>query len=223
MTIRVGIADDQELVRAGLRALVEAAGDLEVVGEASNGAEAVELAAAEQPDVLLMDIRMPVVDGIEATRLVAEKFGEAGPRIVILTTFDTDEYVYEALRAGASGFLLKDAGPARLIDAIRVVAKGEALLDPLVTRRLIAHFANRPDVLRARPEALESLTDRELEVLALVAEGLSNDEIAERLVVSESTAKKHVSNVMIKLGARDRAQLVVMAYQSRLVVPEGGV
>ena len=219
MSIRVAIADDQELVRAGLRALVEAGDGLEVVGEAANGEEAIELARTARPDVVLMDIRMPGTDGIEATRRIVAELGENGPRIVILTTFDTDEYVYEALRAGASGFLLKDAGPARLIDAIRVVAGGDALLDPLVTRRLIAHFTARADVRRAQPEALAALTEREREVLVLVAEGLSNDDIAERLVVSESTAKKHVSNVMLKLGARDRAQLVVFAYQSRLVLP----
>ena len=220
MMTRVAIIDDQELIRAGLRALVEAGGDLEVVGEAADGAGAIELARTADADVMLMDIRMPGIDGIDATRAIAEEFGEAGPRIIILTTFDTDEYVYEALRAGASGFLLKDAGPARLIDAIRVVARGDALLDPMVTRRLIAHFTRRADVRRAQPEALAALTEREREVLVLVAEGLSNDEIAGRLVVSESTSKKHVSNVMLKLGARDRAQLVVMAYQSRLVVPD---
>ena len=219
MTIRVLIADDQELVRAGLRALVEAGSDFEVVGEAADGEQAIALARTAEVDVMLMDIRMPNVDGIEATRRIVEELGGDAPRIIILTTFDTDEYVYEGLRAGASGFLLKDAGPARLIDAVRVVARGDALLDPLVTRRLIAHFTSRSDVRRAHPEALASLTERELEVLVLVAEGLSNDEIAEKLVVSESTAKKHVSNVMLKLGARDRAQLVVMAYQSRLVLP----
>ena len=221
MTIRVVIADDQELVRAGLRALVEAGGDVEVIGEAADGEQAVALARDTAPDVVLMDIRMPVLDGIEATREIAEQLGDDGPRVIILTTFGTDEYVYEALRAGASGFLLKDAGPARLLDAIRVVASGDALLDPAVTRRLIAQFAQRPDVRRAQPEELSALTEREREVLILVAEGLSNDEIAERLVVSESTAKKHVSNVMLKLSARDRAQLVVMAYQSRLVTAEG--
>ena len=220
MRIKVAIVDDQALVRAGLRALVEAAGDIQVVAEGGNGIDAIALARTAGADVMLMDIRMPVMDGIEATRAIAEELGETGPRIIILTTFDTDEYVYEALRAGASGFLLKDAGPARLLDAIRVVARGDALLDPLVTRRLIAHFTARSDVRRAQPAQLDALTEREREVLTLVAEGLSNDEIAERLVVSESTAKKHVSNVMLKLGARDRAQLVVMAYQSRLVVPE---
>jgi len=220
VTIRVAIADDQEFIRAGLHAIVEAGGGIEVVGEAANGTEAIALAHATAIDVLLMDIRMPVMDGIEATRAIAEEFGEAGPRVIILTTFDTDEYVYEALRAGASGFLLKDAGSARLLDAIHVVARGDALIDPAVTRRLIAHFASRPDVRRAGPETFSALTERELEVLVLVAEGLSNDEISERLVVSESTSKKHVSNVMLKLGARDRAQLVVMAYQSRLVVPD---
>jgi DNA-binding NarL/FixJ family response regulator len=217
--IHVGIADDQELVRAGLRVLVEAGDDIEVVGEAADGDEAIALARAGSIDVLLMDIRMPGRDGIEATRAIVDELAENGPRVLILTTFDTDEYVYEALRVGASGFLLKDAGPARLLDAIRVVAHGDALLDPTVTRRLIAHFTARPDVRRARPEELSALTEREREVLILVAEGLSNDEIAERLVVSESTAKKHVSNVMLKLGARDRAQLVVTAYQSGLVTP----
>ena len=220
MTIRVVIADDQELVRAGLRALTEAGGDIEVVGEAGDGEAAVGIAREAAPDVVLMDIRMPVLDGIEATRRIAEELGDNGPRVIVLTSFGTDEYVYEALRAGASGFLLKDAGPARLLDAIRVVARGDALLDPAVTRRLIAQFAQRPDVRRAQPEELAALTEREREVLVLVAEGLSNDEIAERLVVSESTAKKHVSNVMLKLNARDRAQIVVMAYQSRLVLPE---
>jgi DNA-binding NarL/FixJ family response regulator len=219
MTICVAIADDQELVRAGLRALVEAGEGLEVVGEAADGIEAIALARGTSADVLLMDIRMPRMDGIEATRAISEELGDSGPRIIILTTFDTDEYVYEALRAGASGFLLKDAGTARLIDAIRVVARGDALLDPLVTRRLIAHFTARADVRRAQPESLAVLTDREREVLILVAEGLSNYEIAARLVVTESTAKKHVSNMMLKLGARDRAQLVVLAYQSGLVLP----
>jgi DNA-binding NarL/FixJ family response regulator len=219
VSIRVAIVDDQELVRAGLHALVEAGGDIEVVGEAANGDEAIAIAHSMPVDVMLMDIRMPGTDGIAATATIVKELGENGPRIVILTTFDTDEYVYEALRAGASGFLLKDAGPARLLDAIRVVARGDALLDPMVTRRLIAHFTARPDVRRARPEEVSALTAREREVLILVAEGLSNDEIAQRLVVSESTAKKHVSNVMLKLGARDRAQLVVIAYQSGLVTP----
>ena len=219
MSIRVGIADDQELVRAGLRALVEAGDDIEVVGEAASGEEAVALARSTPLDVLLMDIRMPVMDGIEATAVIARELGEAGPRIVILTTFDTDEYVYEALRAGASGFLLKDAGPARLFDAVRVVAAGDALLDPAVTRRLIAEFAARPGGGLAQPGALAALTEREREVLVLVAEGLSNEEITERLYISMSTAKKHVSNTMMKLAARDRAQLVVIAYQTGLVSP----
>ena len=215
---RVLLADDQELVRAGLRVLVESAPDFEVVGEAADGAAAITLAAETAPDVILMDIRMPGVDGIEATReIVATRAGDR-PRIIVLTTFGTDEYVYEALRAGASGFLLKDAGPARLFDAIRVVEKGDALLDPSVTRRLIAEFTARPEVRRAHPAELDGLTEREREVLTLVAEGPSNDEIAERLVVSLSTAKKHVSNVMMKLPARDRAQLVVIAYESGLVL-----
>jgi DNA-binding NarL/FixJ family response regulator len=182
----------------------------------------VALAADTPADVILMDIRMPGLDGIEATRqIVSTRSGER-PRVIVLTTFGTDEYVYEALRAGASGFLLKDAGPARLFDAIRVVDKGDALLDPSVTRRLIAQFTSRPEVRRAQPAELGGLTEREREVLTLVAEGLSNDEIAERLVVSLSTAKKHVSNVMMKLQARDRAQLVVIAYESGLVLAGTG-
>jgi DNA-binding NarL/FixJ family response regulator len=222
MAVRVLLADDQELVRAALRVLVESAPDLEVVGEAADGAAAVALAAETPTDVILMDIRMPGLDGIEATRqIVSTRPGER-PRVIVLTTFGTDEYVYEALRAGASGFLLKDAGPARLFDAIRVVDKGDALLDPSVTRRLIAQFTSRPEVRRAHPAELEGLTEREREVLTLVAEGLSNDEIAERLAVSLSTAKKHVSNVMMKLQARDRAQLVVIAYESGLVLAGAG-
>jgi DNA-binding NarL/FixJ family response regulator len=216
--IRVLLADDQALVRAGFRALLDAETDIEIAGEANDGEEAVHLAKDLAPDVVLMDIRMPGLDGIEATRKIAadERLGDT--RIVILTTFDVDEYVFEALRAGASGFLVKDTEPAELIQAVRVVAGGEALLSPGVTRRLIEEFASRAKEPTRMP-ALKMLTDREREVMALVGAGLSNDEIAERLVVSPATAKTHVSRAMIKLGARDRAQLVVFAYESGLVRP----
>lgn len=219
MPIRVLIVDDQALVRAGFRVLVDAAPDLEVVGEAEDGAQAIGAASAMKPDVILMDIRMPGVDGLEATRRILAESSEPRPRVLVLTTFDADEYVYEALRSGASGFLLKDTEPRQLVDGIRVVARGEALLAPSVTRRLIDEFASRPEVRRARPEALEALTEREREVLTLVAQGLSNDGIAEALFISPATAKTHVSRVMMKLDARDRAQLVVIAYESGLVVP----
>jgi DNA-binding NarL/FixJ family response regulator len=217
--IRVLIADDQALVRAGFRVLVDSAPDLEVVGEAADGVQALELARSTSPDVVLMDIRMPEMDGLAATRaLVADP---DGPRVIILTTFDIDEYVFEALRAGASGFLLKDTDPGELLTAVRVVAAGDALLAPSVTRRLIEEFATRPDPHRTPPEALSVLTEREREVLALVARGLSNQEIAEELVISPATAKTHVSRVMMKLGARDRAQLVVVAYETGLVQARG--
>jgi DNA-binding NarL/FixJ family response regulator len=217
--IRVLLADDQHLVRAGFRALLDDAGDIEVVGEAGNGAEAVELARSARPDVVLMDIRMPVLDGLEATRRIVADQLLAGVRVLVLTTFDLDEYVYEALRAGASGFLLKDTPPADLLAAIRVVAAGDALLAPGVTRRLIAEFARRPEPTTVTPAALAGLTDREREVLVLVARGLTNAEIAERLVVSTATAKTHVSRVLAKLQARDRAQLVMLAYETGLVTP----
>ena len=215
--IRVLIADDQSLVRAGFRVLVDSATDLEVVGEATNGREAVELARSLRPDVMLMDIRMPELDGLAATREIVS--ATDSPRVIILTTFDIDEYVFEALRAGASGFLLKDTEPAELLTAVRVVAGGDALLSPSVTRRLIEEFATRPDPHRTPPAALDVLTQREREVLALVARGLSNAEIAAELVISPATAKTHVSRVMMKLDARDRAQLVVAAYETGLVTP----
>jgi DNA-binding NarL/FixJ family response regulator len=220
MTIRVLLADDQTLIRAGFRVLVESAPDLEVVGEATTGREAVDLARSLRADVVLMDIRMPELDGIEATRLITADEDMAGVRVLILTTFEIDENVLRALRAGASGFLSKGVEPADLLDAIRVVAAGEALLSPKATRSLIARFLDQPEpgALPA-PARLDNLTDREREVLALVAAGLSNDEIAERLYVSPLTAKTHVNRAMTKLGARDRAQLVVIAYQTGLVRP----
>jgi DNA-binding NarL/FixJ family response regulator len=217
--IRVLLADDQALIRAGFRVLLEAAGDIAVVGEAADGAQAVRLARSERADVVLMDIRMPGTDGLAATRRIAADDGLAGVRVIILTTFETDEYVYQAIRSGASGFLLKDAEPADLIQAVRVVARGEALLAPSVTRRLITDLASRPDRPRTDDRLLGRLTEREREVLGLVAAGLSNDEIAGRLFVSPLTAKTHVSRIMSKLGAHDRAQLVVLSYESGLVIP----
>jgi DNA-binding NarL/FixJ family response regulator len=222
MSIRVVVADDQALVRAGFRLLVDSAPDLEVVGEAVDGAQAVEAARRERPDVVLMDIRMPRMDGLEATRQITADPLLAGVRILMLTTFDLDEYVYQALRAGASGFLLKDTPPGDLLAAIRVVAAGDALLAPSVTRRLIAEFARRPDPTGVAPAALQALTDREREVLGLVAHGLSNSEIAQRLVVSPATSKTYVSRMLAKLGARDRAQLVAIAYETGLVAPSAG-
>jgi DNA-binding NarL/FixJ family response regulator len=219
--ITVLLADDQALVRAGFRALLEVQEEIEVVGEAADGAEAHRLAAELEPDVVLMDIRMPGMDGLEATRLITADPGLSGVRILILTTFELDEYVFEAIRAGASGFLLKDTEPADLLRGIRAVAAGEALLAPSVTRRLIAEFAVRAKPAGPNPaaESLKALTDREKEVLSLVALGLSNEEIAERLVLSPLTAKTHVSRTMVKLGVRDRAQLVVLAYESGLARP----
>lgn len=219
--IRVVVADDQALVRSGFRVLLDSASDIEVVGEAADGSEALALANELKPDVVLMDIRMPGTDGIEATRAIVADPSTAGTRILILTTFDLDEYVYEALRAGASGFLLKDTEPEALLEAVRVIAEGEALLAPSVTRRLIAEFARRPVHLHAHLGEIEALTDREREVLTLVARGLSNSEIATELFISPATAKTHVSRVMMKLGARDRAQLVSMAYESGFVTPGG--
>jgi len=216
--IRVLLADDQALVRGGLRALLDARDDIEVVGEAADGHQAVALTRTTAPDVVLMDIRMPGLDGLEATRQIASDRRLAAARIIILTTFDLDEYLFDALRSGASGFLIKDTEPADLVRAVRVVAQGDSLLSPGVTRRLIAEYAAR--ARPAQPAArLDALTDREREVMALVAEGLSNDEIAERLVMSRATARTHVSRAMTKLAARDRAQLVVLAYESGLVRP----
>jgi DNA-binding NarL/FixJ family response regulator len=215
VTIGVVVADDQAIVRAGFRLLIDSEPDLAVLGEAADGAEAVAVTRKSTPDVALMDIRMPVMDGIAATRLIAADASRS--RVLILTTFDLDEYVFAALRAGASGFMLKDRPPEELLSAIRVIAAGEALLAPNVTRRLIGHFTRLPDPLRAPAAALAELTAREREVLALIAAGLSNSEIAVKLVMSVPTAKTHVSRILAKLGARDRAQLVVIAYQSGLV------
>jgi len=221
MSIRVLIADDQALVRSGFRMILEAREDLEVVGEAENGARAIELARELGPDVVLMDVRMPVLDGVEATRRLLEAGSEA--RVIILTTFDLDEYVFEALRAGASGFLLKDVQPAQLVEAIRVVASGEALLAPSITRRLLDRFAASLDASeRGTPPELDSLTPRELEILRLIAGGLTNAEIARKLVVSETTVKTHVSSVLRKLHLRDRVQAVVLAYEAGLVRPGPG-
>jgi DNA-binding NarL/FixJ family response regulator len=217
--IRVLLADDEQLVRSGFRLLLDTEDDITVVGEATTGAEAVERARAVRPDVVLMDIRMPAVDGIEATRRIAATNGLRHVRILILTTYDTDAYVFEGLQAGASGFLLKDAGPAELLHAVRVVAAGEALLAPRITRRLIAEFTARRTADRAGAEQLAVLTDREREVVALVGQGLRNDEIGAALYLSPATARTHVSRAMVKLGARDRAQLVVIAYRTGLVTP----
>jgi DNA-binding NarL/FixJ family response regulator len=216
--IRILVADDQMLVRAGFRALLDAEDGIEVVGEAADGEQAIKLTAQHRPDVVLMDIRMPGMDGLEASRRILGDPALEGVRVVILTTFEADEYIFEAIRLGASGFLVKDTEPADLIKAIRVVAGGESLLSPGVTRRLIAEFARRAKEPLTLP-AIGELTEREREVMGLVALGLSNDEIAQRLVVSPATAKTHVSRIMIKLGARDRAQLVVFAYESGLARP----
>jgi DNA-binding NarL/FixJ family response regulator len=212
--IKVLIADDQAMVREGFGALLAAQPDMLIVGDAADGAAAVTQARSLRPDVVLMDIRMPVMDGLEATRRLQD-----GPKILILTTFDLDDYVYAALRAGASGFLLKDAPAADLINAVRVVAAGEALLAPSVTRRLIAEFAARPAGDRPRPTALNALTPRETDVLRLIARGRSNQEIASDLVVAEQTVKTHIGRILSKLGLRDRAQAVVFAYETGLVTP----
>jgi DNA-binding NarL/FixJ family response regulator len=217
--IRVLLADDQALVRAGFSALLDAQDDIEVVGEAFDGAEAMQLATQLKPDVVLMDIRMPGVDGLEATRRIGADPDLAAVRVIMLTTFDLDEHVFEALSSGASGFLVKDTEPTELLRAVRVVAGGEALLAPSITRRLIAEFAAQRPRSGPAPAELEELTEREREVVGLVALGLSNEEIAETLVISPATAKTHVSRAMMKVGARDRAQLVVLAYQSGLVSP----
>jgi DNA-binding NarL/FixJ family response regulator len=217
--IRVVLADDQALVRAGFRALLDAQDDITVSGEAADGEEAVRLARQERPDVVLMDIRMPGVDGLAATRRIAGDERLSGVKVVILTTFDLDEYVFEAIRAGANGFLVKDTEPAELLRAVRAVVDGDALLSPRVTRRLIEEFATRAKEPAGRAAAVGLLTDREREVVGLVAEGLSNDEIAERLIMSAATARTHVSRAMTKVGARDRAQLVVFAYESGLARP----
>jgi DNA-binding NarL/FixJ family response regulator len=215
VTIRVAIADDQALVRAGFVSLLENADDITLVGEAADGAEAVELVRRARPDVVLMDIRMPKLDGLEATRAITADPALEGTRVVVLTTYELDEYVFEALRAGASGFLTKDVDPADLRDAVRTVAAGHALLAPSVTRRVVDAFASSVPEAKA-PERLDALTEREREVLALIAEGLSNDELAGRLIVSPLTAKTHVSRILAKLHARDRAQLVVIAYETGL-------
>jgi DNA-binding NarL/FixJ family response regulator len=217
--IRVLIVDDQALVRAGFEALVESAGDLEVVGSAQNGEEAVDLARSSAPDVVLMDIRMPVMDGLEATTRILGDPTTAGARVLILTTFDLDEYVFAALKAGASGFLLKDTPPADLLTGVRLVAEGEALLSPRVTRHLIEAYVRAP-AATAGSTRLAALTERETEVLGLVARGLSNGEIGERLRVSPATVKTHIGRLLMKLDARDRAQLVIAAYESGLVTPQ---
>jgi DNA-binding NarL/FixJ family response regulator len=217
--IRVLLVDDQALLRAGLRVLLESQDDIVVVGEADDGEEAISLARETQPDVVLMDIRMPRLDGVEATKRIAADDRLKDVHVLILTTFESDEYVFEALRVGASGFLVKDSDPTEVLRAVRVVCSGEALLSPSVTRRLIAEYAAWPERRRSDPAELEELTPREREVMALVAYGLTNAQIAERLVVSPATAKTHVSRTMMKLHAHDRAQLVVLAFQTGLVSP----
>ena len=219
MTVRVVIADDQGMVRSGFTTLLNSEPDIEVIGEAVNGQEAITRAIQLRPDVILMDVRMPVLDGLQATRQITAMDG--APRVLVLTTFDLDDYVYQALRWGASGFLLKDASARELAEAVRVVAAGDALLSPSVTRRLIAEFARMGAPRGPSRKTLKDLTERETEVLALVARGLSNAEIAGRLVVAEQTVKTHVSRVLMKLGLRDRTQAVVLAYETGLVQPGG--
>jgi DNA-binding NarL/FixJ family response regulator len=215
--ITVLVADDQALVRGGLVAILDAQDDIRVVGEAGDGGSAVDEALRLRPDVVLMDVRMPNVDGIEATRRLAVHAG--APRVLVLTTFDLDEYVYESLRAGAAGFMLKDAPPARLADAVRTIAAGESLLAPAVTRRLVERFVRRPPPETARRERFAELTEREIDVVGLVARGLANAEIAAELFVSEATVKTHLTRILSKLGLRDRVQVVVLAYESGLVEP----
>jgi DNA-binding NarL/FixJ family response regulator len=219
---RVALVDDQALLRAGLRALLDAEDGIEVVGEAGEGAEGVALARAERPDVVLMDIRMPGVDGLEATRRIVADPELAAVKVVVLTTFEVDEYVFEALRAGAAGFLLKEAEPEEIVRAVRAVAAGESLLSPSVTRRVVETFAGAAAPSGPAASRLDELTEREAEIVALVGTGLSNGEIAERLVISPATARTHVSRAMLKLGARDRAQLVVFAFEAGLVTPRRG-
>jgi DNA-binding NarL/FixJ family response regulator len=219
--IRVVVADDRNLVRAGFVALVRSEDDMTIVGEAVNGQDAVDQAQRSRPDVVLMDIRMPVLDGLEATRRICSDPQLTATRVLVVTTFDLDEYVYRALRAGASGFLLKDTDPPDLLRAIRVIADGNALIDPSVTRRLIAEFTDRLEPHRPPPDALKFLTPREREVMHLVAGGLSNDEIAAQLFISPLTAKTHVTRIITKLNCRDRAQLVVLAYETGLVIAAG--
>ncbi|MFJ5933877.1 response regulator [Streptomyces sp. NPDC093071] len=217
--IRVVLADDQTLVRAGFRSILSDEEDIEVVGEAGDGERAIGLARELRPDVVLMDIRMPVLDGLEATRRITADERLEGVRVVVLTTFDADDHVYGALRAGASGFLVKDTEPMELLHAVRVVARGDALISPAVTRRLIAEFAGRAERRPDPSPRLNALTEREREVLGLVGAGLSNDEIAGRLVLSPATSKTHVSRIMTKLAVRDRAQLVILAYESGMITP----
>ena len=219
--IRVLIADDHSLVRSGLRGMLDAQEDMEVVGEAEDGAKAVDEAIRLHPDVVVMDIRMPGLDGIEATRRLQAQ-GERAPRVLVLTTFDLDEYVFESLRAGAGGFMLKDAPPGQLAEAVRTVAAGESLLAPAVTRRLIERFVSSPPADTVRRERFEALTEREFEVLRLLTRGLSNAEIGEHLFLSEATVKTHVTRILSKLGVRDRVQAVVLAYESGLVAPGEG-
>ena len=220
MSIRVLLVDDQALIRAGFRMILDAEEGIEVVGESADGTQAVDSVQRLKPDVVLMDIRMPEMDGIEATRLITSRSGDGeGPRVLMLTTFDLDEYVYDALRAGASGFLLKDVPAEQLVDGIRVVAHGDALLAPSVTKRLIHEFSRGAVVQQSAPPELDELTPRELEVFKLIARGLSNAEIAAELVVSETTVKTHVARVLMKLGVRDRVQAVVLAYESGVVAP----
>ena len=223
MTVKVLIVDDQALVRAGFRMILESEPEIEIVGEAGDGAEAVEAVRELGPDVVLMDIRMPSLDGLEATRRLLAAPGQC-PRVLMLTTFDLDEYVYEALRAGASGFMLKDTPPEQLVEAIHVIARGDALLSPTITKRVIEEFIRRPPSTMAveRPAKLEELTARELEVLGFMARGLSNAEIAKDLFVSETTVKTHVARILMKLGLRDRVQAVVYAYENGLIQPGSG-